>query len=381
MVVVVVTAGAAVATHQRQIDHVALAIDILPAGTDLRCSLAIASYSNDLQRGFIDFRNGQATFRPAATHVGDFTYVRALNRWVDAASFIAPDGQSYAYRTNPTKGNKRVYGLELGQVDVHIVDGAGDRVIGKTDGDESGILGFSSQGIVLITWFYPPGQKPAYGTYTVMRPGTDPTPLKYLQVMDPRTGAIRKLGPSLTDGKPHAQVFPSRQPTASPRGGGGLGFVMGTDSVWNWSSDGVSKSKVERYNAAAPENFETWWDSAIDGPGDAVVIGADEDGHPILQVTDRDAFHLDRKDREGIGTRIVLLTAPHAAQVLRAGRMGAPGVPTVISSTAPDGARTWFASEEGQVWLYQRGTGFQQVAQIHTSSAGTPGVKLSGRCV
>jgi hypothetical protein len=121
--------------------------------------------------------------------------------------------------------------------------------------------------------------------------------------------------------------------------------------------------------------------NSTDMTGTAQFVGTDAQSDPIIQVAQRDIWHTDPAQRNGITIQTMLFTAPHRGTVLNSGRAGEPGVAgafSLLSATA--GNSVWLASDDGQIWVYQTGIGLQEIAKVTTSTQGAPGVAISGPC-
>jgi hypothetical protein len=337
---VVVSAAAVVVQIRRTTNLPVLAVSALPAASDLTCSLPIAALSADQTTGFVVFQHGQATFR-AAPSAGT-TYVPGLGRWVPVLpQRVAPDGRSYVEQDfSGGHSNPRTI--------VRVVDASGTRTVLAT-ATPFNVFAFTSQGILLID----------------MTPGPDgPSASLNLKLLDPVTGVVR----------PFPFPPPALDSSAEYRREDNAIWLVGYLAA-------PDAAVVKRYDLATGATTE-WFDGQTDGKGHVEVVATDGHGHPIVQLADRDLFHTNPAQRSGIGQRTLLLTAPHQETALNEGRVGDPGVAGSLGPlSVNDGDRVWLAADDGTIWMYLPGSSLMQMARVvKTSTAGPPGVVVSGPC-
>jgi hypothetical protein len=159
------------------------------------------------------------------------------------------------------------------------------------------------------------------------------------------------------------------------------GYLRSGNDLWLVSYDSASKvSLVDRYDLASGATSR-WFDGNSDGRGNIQVVGADEQGAPIMQLSTADLLRTDPAHRASIGVQTLLLSAPHTATVLNSGRVGQPGVAGDLSPlSVTDGGMVWLAADDGAIWLYRVSAGLTEIAKVTTSTAGAPGVSISGPC-
>jgi hypothetical protein len=335
------------ATHRQPLPSSAVTVAARPGATDLRCSLPISALNGNEATGFIVVDHGHATFRPVRTD--GTTYVPATDRWVPVLpQMVAPDGLSYV--------RQEAAGKPHPTVTVHVVGQSGDRVVLRT-GQPVNVFAYTGSGILLVDEEPSAGSGPA-----------EPAPV--LELLDPATGSVRPL--------------PHQPPPPMVRGAGAsatMAFSRAGDAVWLTGFDPATNAATLRRFDLASGALTEWFDGRTDGTGHLEMVGADQAGLPIVQRSDRDLFHTDPARRAGIAVQTILLAAPHRATVLNQGRVGAPGV---VGSLSPlsvnDGDRVWLAADDGTIWSYQAATGMREVARVTTSTAGPPGVAISGPC-
>ncbi len=326
-------------THPRP--STGLTVTALPASASLSCSLPISALSADHTTGFITLTHGVARFSPVQT--SGTTYIPALGRWAAVLpQLIAPDGRSYV-----TAGDSPHQDV------VHLVDAQGDHAIASVRPSVS-VFAFTVEGVLLLD----SSAGPTNGTLT-------------FDLLDPSTGAM------------HALTVPPLQ-TGSFSGAGAsseTAYVRSGNGVWNTVYDSSSNvSFVDRYDLATGTTTR-WFDGRRDGSGNVQVVGADASGNPIIQLSSTDLFHTNPGQRGGIHVATLLLTAPHQAMLLNSGRVGSAGVAGNLSPlSATDGGMVWLAADDGGIWLYRPGSGLTEIATVATSTAGAPGVSISGPC-
>jgi hypothetical protein len=324
--------------------RMALTVAVLPAGAQLRCTIAVSALSDVQATGFITFVGGRGTFHPVTT-TGN-TYIAGLRRWVETTpQMVAPDGRSYVTGSG-----------DLTHSQVQVVDAAGTHTVLSVNRGFLSPLGFSPQGIVLLD--------------TAPGAGGPPAAMP-ISLLDPHTGAVRAL------------PLPDYPQVSSGAGTGGMtGYQAGTNSVWMQAYDSNSNiSMVSRYDLVTGVTT-VWFDGHTDGAGAAQPVAETGAGEPIIQLAGRDIEHIAPADRGGIDQRTLLMTSPHRAQVLNQGRVGDPGVADNLSPlSAIDGSSVWLAGDDGTLWRYAPADGLREMAAIRTSTNGAPGVSISGPCV
>jgi hypothetical protein len=343
-----------------------LTVAALPAAAGLNCSLPISALSADHTTGFIQLSHGAARFSPVQTD--GTTYIPQLGRWAPVLpQLVSLDGRSYV--TEDYQGGQTIFSL---------VDAAGTHTLLRTTAPMN-VFAYTSEGILLDDLSTQPG-------------ATGPADTLNLKVLDPSNGALRVF--------PHpAPRFPATraQPTLpapatnhpAPGGtathnlteSGSAGYLRSGNDLWLVSYDSVSNvSLVDRYDLASGATSR-WFDGTTDGHGNIQVVGADQQGAPIMQLSTTDLFHTDPAHRAGIGVQTLLLPAPHTATVLNGGRVGQPGVAGDLSPlSVTDGGMVWLAADDGAIWLYRPSAGLTEIAKVTTSTAGAPGVSISGPC-
>jgi hypothetical protein len=320
----------------------AITVVARPAAADLSCRLPISALSSDHTTGFIVLDHGRATFEAART--GGTTYVPALRRWVEALpQLVAPDGRSYV--TQRFSGPATT---------IHVIDATADRTV-LTTGAPLNVFAFTPAGILLID---------------MSRGPTGPPTVLNLKLLDPASGVLRP--------------FPYPPPAFGSRGAvssAGASYLRSTNAIWltAYFID-TNSTTVTRYDLATGATTQ-WFDGRTDGQGHVEVVGADPRGLPIVQLADKDLFHTSPAQRAGIRQRTLVLTSPHQATVLNQGRVGDAGVAGNLSPlSVTEGDRVWLAADDGTIWTDVTGSGLQQVAKVTTSTAGPPGVAISGPC-
>jgi hypothetical protein len=323
-----------------------LSVSVLPSGGQLNCTIAVSALSDIHATGFITFAHGQAAFAPVTT-TGN-TYVRGLHRWVDTTpQMVAPDGNSYV-----TASGDQTYSV------VQVVDATGTHTVLTVNRGFLGPLGFSPEGIVLLD---------------TSSTTSGPNQSMPISLLDPRTGGVRVMP---------LPAYPQIDSPAGNGSGGSTGYQARTNSIWMQAYNTTSNiSVVSRYDLTTGRTT-VWFDGRTDGLGAAQPVAETATGAPIIQLAGSDIEHIAPNRRSGIRESTLLMTSPHTAQVINAGRVGDSGVADNLSPlSAIDGQDVWLAGDNGTLWRYQPGQGLRPMASIRTSTNGAPGVSISGACV
>jgi len=363
-----IAVGGVLALRSQPVELTAFHVSVLSSGDDLSCQLPIYATSADGSVGFIDFANGQAHFQPVRTSGN--TYLAALGRWVPAApQYVSPDGTEYV-----TEAGSGASGTS-GPRTIVVTGPTSSRVVYRVpQGSSYVLLGWSLSGIVLLDQTPVGGEPPAEGEILVLSPNSG-TITRY----SPAYPALSNLNGFTSTGwvavlEPGSNylVLLSTEGNTRDTKSGDVNVITpapGGDSAFN---------VVDLATGISTDYF----DPAHDGSGIANVVAVTATGQPIVQLADIDLAHTAPSARAGDEQTTFLMPAPHERVVLNSGTIGQPGSADSFAGISQvQGSSIWLATDGGQIWRYDASSGqLTEVAAIHTSTQGAPGVEVVGDC-
>jgi hypothetical protein len=356
-----IAVGGVLALRSQPIELTGFQVILLSSGDDLNCQLPIHATSADGSVGFIDFANGQAHFQPVRT--SGTTYLAALGRWVPVgAQYVSPDGTEYVSASGPQT--------------IVVTGPTSSRVVYRVpQGSNYVLLGWSLSGIVLLDQGLPAPRLPVGGDVLLLSPSSGTiTRYSFAYPALSNLSGFHVTGSAavLEPGSNYLVLLSTESNTRYTKSGGV--YIMttapGGDSAFN---------VVDLATGISTDYF----DPAHDGSGIANVVAVTAAGQPIVQLADIDLAHTAPSERAGYQQTTFLMPAPHQRLVLNSGTVGQPGSADSFSGISQvQGSIIWLATDGGQIWRYDAGSGqLTEVAAIHTSTQGAPGVEVVGKCV
>jgi len=249
------------------------------------------------------------------------SYDKAFERWLPVPrDWISPDGKHYAYPELPGPGS-----TTPPPGGVHVVDVA------------SGQDRFLNPGTPPQDSFWWVLDYETEGVYVAVQP-SGPAPPTGLWLLDPSTGAVRKI----SDGIQSQYIS------------GGASWSTADALTGHGPGPGSRLNRTDLKTGAM-----TSWYKRNDI--EFTVAGADGAGHPILEVWKYQT------------PQLLLITGPGSATIL----LPAPGsaVPSLSNVVHPvaDSHGIWFGDVGGNISLYTPATGIKQIASVSSSNAAAAG--------
>jgi hypothetical protein len=251
------------------------------------------------------------------------SYDKAFERWLPVPrDWISPDGKHYAY---PDLPGPDYHGGSPPPGGVHVVDIA------------SGTDHFFNPGTPPQDSFWWVLDYETEGVYLAVQPN-GPAPPNGLWLLDPSTGAVRKIAEPIVVQYISSGAAWSTADALAGHGPGPGSRLNRTDLKTGAMASWYKRTDIE-----------------------FTVAGADGSGHPILEVWKYQPKQL--LLITGAGSATILLPAPGSA------------VPTLSNVVHPvaDSHGIWFGDMAGTISLYTPETGIKQMAQVSSSQVAAGG--------
>lgn len=360
-----ISIGGVLALRSQPIELTDFQVRVLSSGSDLSCQLPIYATSADGGAGFIDFANGQAHFQPVRT--SGTSYLAALGRWVPVGpQFVSPDGTEYV---------SEAQGGASGPHAIVVTGPTSSRVVYRVPQDSTYVLlGWSLSGIVLLDKTPVGSETPAGGE---------------VLLLSPSSGAVTRYSPAYP-ALPHLSGFTVTGSNAVLEPGSNYLVLLSTEGKLRDTRSGdnniitTAPGGDSAFNVVdlATGMSTDYFDPAHDGSGIANVVAVTAAGQPIVQLAGVDLAHTAPSERAGYQQTTFLMPAPYKRVVLNSGTVGQPSSADSFTGISQlQGSSLWLATDGGQIWRYDESSGqLTEVAAVHTSTQGAPGVEVVGDC-